>query len=382
MPFCDLARQLADVDDEIYAAARRVLHSGQYILGAEVDAFEREMAHFLQVRETVAVASGTDALLLSLQALGIGTGAKVLTTPFTFVATASAIVASGAEPVFVDIDPATFDLDPRAVVAMIEGASPVHSRLAVDPANIMAMIPVHLFGQPAEMTSLLSCADQLGVFVVEDCAQALGSTYEGSRAGALGTAGCFSFFPTKTLGAFGDGGLVTSRRHDLVDRLRMLRVHGSSRRHYHEITGHNSRLDELQAAFLRVKLPLLDGWNEERRQIATRYEDMLSGIPHLTLPYSAPGREHTYAQYTVRVTRHRRDALRQHLWRNGVATSIYYPLPLHLQPALGHLGYRPGDMPEAERASQEVLSLPMFPGLRDDEVTYVGSCVQEFAERC
>lgn len=361
IPLSDLARQAAALAPELTAAAARVLASGAYVLGPEVDAFEAEMARCVGTASAVAVASGTDALLLALRAAGVGPGDEVLTSPFTFFATVSAILGAGAVPVFADIDPATFALDPAAA-----GAA-----LAAHP-GVRAIVPVHLYGRPAPVDALAA----LGVPLVEDAAQALGASSGGRAAGALGLAGCFSFFPTKNLGGFGDGGMVTTDDLDLADRVRLLRAHGARPRYTHQVVGTNSRLDALQAALLRVKLPHLDGWLAARAAHAVAYTRELAGLDGLVLPGEPPSGRHAWHQYTVRVRGGRRDGLRAQLASEGVQTGVYYPAPAHLQPALRDLGHGPGDFPEAERASAEVLSLPLFPELRDDERERVVTAVR------
>ena len=326
----------------------------------------------------VGVASGTDALWLALKASGVGPGRRVLTTPFTFFATASAIVNAGAEPVFADVDPQTCNLDPDRVRAVLERASEPHRRLRIDPETIVSILPVHLFGQSVDGEALTKLASDRDLTVVEDAAQALGGKYQGGKVGCLGDAACFSFFPTKNLGGFGDGGMVVTDRGDLAERVRVLRAHGASRGRHHEVVGTNSRLDALQAALLAVKLTHVDGWISARRAVAAGYQCGLDGIDGLGLPQPAPDRSHTYHQYTVRVGDGRRDALSALLRAGGIETTVYYPVPLHLQRALRGLGYEAGDFPEAEQASREVLSLPMFPELRPEEVEEVVSTVREF----
>lgn len=354
IPLVDLARQAAALADELAAAAVRVLASGAYVLGPEVEAFEREVAAFVGVGHAVGVASGTDALDLALRAAGVGPGDRVLTSPFTFFASVSAILSAGAVPVFADIDPATFTLDPSRVGEVLEGPG---------GAQVRALLPVHLYGQAADVDALAG----FGLPLVEDAAQALGAGYGARRAGALGAAGCFSFFPTKNLGGFGDGGMVTTHDPELADRVRLLRAHGMRPRYRHRAVGTNSRLDALQAALLRVKLPHLPAWLAAREGHAQAYGEALADLDGLSLPAVAPGRRHAWHQYTVRVHGGRRDAVRETLRDLGIATAVYYPSPAHLQEALADLGHAPGDFPEAERACHEVLSLPLFPELTTAE---------------
>ncbi len=372
VPLCDLARQAASLEPALTEAARRVLTSGVYVLGAEVEAFERELAAVVGVRHAVGVASGTDALDLALRAVGVRPGDHVLTSPFTFVATVSAILAAGAEPVFADIDPRTGNLDPERVREVLEDRSPVARRRRVRPETVRAIVPVHLYGRPADTRTLRG----FGLPVVEDAAQALGATVQGRSAGALGAAGCFSFFPTKNLGGFGDGGMVTTDDAAVADRVRLLRAHGMRPRYTHLAVGTNSRLDALQAALLRVKLPHLPAWVAARRRHAEAYTAALAGLPGLTVPVEDPGSRHAWHQYTVRIGGDRRDTVREALRADGIATAVYYPSPAHLQEALAGLGHRPGDFPHAERACREVLSLPLFPELTAPERTRVTTALR------
>jgi dTDP-4-amino-4,6-dideoxygalactose transaminase len=301
----------------------------------------------------------------------VGPGHGVLTTPFTFFATASAIVNTGAEPVFADIDPRSFSLDAEGARAVLEGGPEPRG-------TIRALVPVDLYGHAAAMDELAKLAHDHGLLVIDDAAQALGAECRGRKVGAWGDAACFSFFPTKNLGGFGDGGLVATNRPDVAERVRLLRAHGARRRYEHEVVGTNSRLDAVQAALLRAKLRHLDDWISTTQKVAAAYARGLADVEGLELPQPAIDRSHTYHQYTVRVRGGRRDALREFLARAGVETNVYYPAPLHLQPALSRLGYRAGDFPEAERASREVLSLPIFPELRPDEVELVIESVRAF----
>jgi dTDP-4-amino-4,6-dideoxygalactose transaminase len=371
IPILDLKRQYQSIKSEIDSAIARVIESGQFILGPEVEAFEREVAQYLGVKHAIGVASGTDALWLALKAAGIGPGDRVIVPSFTFFATAGAVCNVGAIPVFADIDPRTFNLDPSSVQNLLESDTQLQ-----DQAK--AIIPVHLYGQPAEMDTLLKIARHYELIVIEDVAQAIGAQYKDRTVGTLGHLGCFSFFPTKNLGAYGDGGLVVTNDGALAERVRMLRVHGSKPKYYHHIVGTNSRLDALQAAILRVKLTHLDEWTSARQKLAARYDQALSQIEGLAVPYKAPDRTHIYHQYTIRVLGGRRDALQKHLKEHGIGTEIYYPLPLHLQPCFQHLGYREGQLPESERASREVLSLPMFPELTEKEQGYIIAAVRDF----
>jgi dTDP-4-amino-4,6-dideoxygalactose transaminase len=366
VPLVDLRAQHAPLRDEILAALARVADSGQYILGPEVEAFERELAAFVGVPHAVGVSSGTDALLVALMALGVGPGDEVVVPALSFVATASVVARLGAVPRFADIDPATFTLDPAAL------------ERAVGPRT-RAVVPVHLYGLCADMEAVVAVADRRGLPVVEDAAQALGARCGARQAGATGRVGCFSFFPTKHLGALGDAGLLVTADDGLAETARLLRVHGAERRDAHRLLGGNFRLDAIQAAVLRVKLPHVPAWIDARRANARRYADLfrtagLDGI--VRLPVEPPGRPHTWHQYVVRAPR--RDALRAHLAARGIGTEVYYAAPLHLQPCFAALGHRPGDFPEAERASAEVLALPVWPGLDADRQARVVEAMAEF----
>ncbi|MCR4392073.1 MAG: DegT/DnrJ/EryC1/StrS family aminotransferase [Candidatus Acetothermia bacterium] len=380
IPILDLTRQYQAIKPEIDAAIGRVVASGRFIMGPEVEALEREVAEFCGVKHAIGVASGTDALLLSLRALGIGPGDAVIVPSFTFFATAGVVHNLGATPVFADIDPHTFNLDPADVRRILTTDSGPRT-----PPK--AVIPVHLYGQMADMDEIMALAKEYGLYVVEDAAQAIGAEYSGQRtthhgptrkAGTIGHLGCFSFFPTKNLGAYGDGGMVVTNDDDLAERVRLLRVHGSKPKYYHHMVGYNSRLDALQAAILRAKLPHLAEWTAARQRIADRYDELLGSLPGIVLPYRAPDRTHIFHQYTIRVEDGRRDALREHLKQHGIGTEVYYPLPLHLQPCFKGRGYHEGDLPESERASREVLSLPMFPELTEDEQEYVVHSIRAF----
>jgi dTDP-4-amino-4,6-dideoxygalactose transaminase len=380
IPILDLTRQYRAIKAEIDAAIQRVVASGRFILGPEVEALERELAEFCGVKHAIGVASGTDALLLALKALGIGPGDAVIVPSFTFFATAGVVHNAGATPIFCDIDPQTFNLDPadlRRILSTNPGPR--------TPPR--AVIPVHLFGQMAEMDTIMAIAKEFGLYIIEDAAQAIGAEYSGQhtthhgptrKAGTIGHLGCFSFFPTKNLGAYGDGGLVVTNDDELAERVRLLRVHGSKPKYYHHLVGTNSRLDALQAAVLKAKLPHLGEWTAARRRLADRYDELLAGLSGIVLPYRAPDRTHIFHQYTIRVLAGKRDALRTYLAEQGIGTEVYYPLPLHLQPCFRHLGYKEGDLPESERASREVLSLPMFPELTEEEQDYVVHSIRAF----
>jgi dTDP-4-amino-4,6-dideoxygalactose transaminase len=349
----DVARQFEMVEEKASEAVMGVLKSGNYILGKEVSAFEHEMAAYLGVEQAVGVASGTDALFLSLKAMGIGPGDEVITTPFTFIATAGAIANLGAAPRFADIEEATFNIDPAKIADAVTDKT-------------KAVVVVHLFGHPAEIQECARLCGARGLHLVEDCAQSLGAEASGRKAGSFGAASAFSFFPTKNLGAAGDAGMVCAHDPGIAERVRMLRAHGSKRKYYHEVLGVNSRLDTLQAAVLQVKLKHLDEWNSERARIALYYDSHLEGV---VTPTVRPGFTHAYHQYTIRSGR--RDDIRRSMEEAGIASAVYYPVPLHLQPCFEYLGYGKGDFPASEKAAAEVLSLPIFPGMTREEMDRV-----------
>ncbi len=372
VPLCDVRGQYAELEAQIQEALARVLRSGQMILGPEVAALEEEIAHYCGAGYGVGCASGSDALLLAVQALGIGAGDEVILPPFTFFSTAGAVCRAGARPVFCDIDPATFNLDPVQVENKIT-------------PRTKAIMPVHLFGQCADMDHLWHVAERHELPIIEDAAQALGAEYGGKRAGTLGATGCLSFYPTKNLGACGDAGMVVTSDPHWAEHLRCLRAHGMEPRYYHKYLGWNARLDEMQAAILRVKLPYLEGWTQARQEAARRY-DALIADQHLTdfleRPVTRPHRRHVFNQYVVRVARGQRDALVRHLKADKIGCEIYYPVPLHLQECLRHFGYRQGDFPASEEACRCVLALPMFPEITiDQQSRVIESCAAFLRQR-
>lgn len=365
-PFLDLKAQYAEISQEIKAAIERVLESQQFILGPEVSALEQELAAALNVRHAIGCASGSDALLLALMALEIGPGDEVITPPFTFVATAGSIARLGAKPVFIDIDPNTFNLDPAKLEATITG----HTR---------AIMPVHLFGLSADMDAILKIADDRGIPVIEDAAQAILARYRNQMIGTIGKMGCFSFFPSKNLGGYGDGGLITTNDSELATRLKLLRAHGSRTKYDYDIIGTNSRLDSLQAAVLRVKLRHLDSWTEQRRSHAAYYNQLFqeSRLPsEFRTPSAPPECHHVYNQYTI--CAERRDELKHYLASRGIPSEIYYPSPLHLQPAFAYLNHKLGDFPVSERICNQVLSLPVYPELSPEQQRLVVRTIKEF----
>jgi dTDP-4-amino-4,6-dideoxygalactose transaminase len=364
IPLLDLTRQYQPLREPIQAALSRVIESQRFILGAEVERFEQRFAAYCGAHYAIGCASGTDALELALTAADIGPGDEVLTVPFTFFATAGAIMSAGARPVFVDVEPDSFNLDTREL----------EHALATHP-SIKAILPVHLYGSCADMGPILECALARGIPVIEDAAQAVGAEWRGQRAGSIGTVGCFSFFPTKNLGGFGDGGMLTTNDEELARKLKALRIHGSFEKYIHEWPGMNSRLDALQAAVLDVKLDHLDAWSRARQRNADLYREALAGV--VTLPVQQPHQtSHVYNQFVIRCAR--RDELRKFLAESGVTTEIYYPLPLHLQPALAACGYKAGDFPVSEQLSKEVLALPIFAELTEEEIATVAGLIREF----
>ena len=362
----DLVPQYVEIRDEIGAAIDEVLSTQQFILGKKVEELEAAIARYCDVEHAVGVASGTDAILLSLMALGVKGGDEVVTTPYTFFSTVSSITRLGARPVLADIDPRTYNIDPGRVAKLIT-------------RRTRAILVVHLFGQIAEMDAISEAAARSGVPVVEDACQSIGARYKGKRAGSIGAAGCLSFFPSKNLGGFGDGGMIVTDDASLAEAARMLRVHGGRERYYHDVVGINSRLDALQAAVLLVKMKHLDGWHEGRRRNAAYYDGELSKMAGVTIPYVEPRNESVYNQYVIRVKE--RDALRDHLRLRGVGCDVYYPVPLHLQKCFAFLGGKAGDFPESERAARETLALPVYPELGTAEKEYVVSTIRDFLER-
>ncbi len=362
IPLVDLTAQYHSIKEEIDAAIHATLESGHFILGPAVLKFEESIAAYLGVEHAIGLASGTDALVLALRALDIGAGDEVIVPAYTFFATAGTVMSLGAMPTFVDIDPVTYEMD----VAQIEAR--------ITPKT-KAIIPVHLYGHPANMDPILELARSHGLKVIEDNAQAFGATYRGKKTGSLGDIGCLSFFPTKNLGAFGDGGMVVTNNPALADRMRMLRTHGWKKKYYSEEVGYNSRLDALQAAILQAKLPHVDSWNEKRRAIAQRYSEQLTRLG-ITTPVECDWGKHVYHLYIIRSDR--RDELQAFLKQKGIASEVYYPLPPHLSTPCRKLGYREGDFPHAERASRETVALPLYPELTQKQQEEVIAAVREF----
>lgn len=365
IPMLDLAEQYQSIKDEVLTSLDEVMSSSQFILGNNVKKLEADVATLSNVAHGIGVANGSDAIHIALQAAGVKEGDEVITTSFTFFATGGAIARANAKPVYVDIDSVTFNIDPLKVEA------------AITP-NTKAIIAVHLYGQMADMEALKAIADKHNLVLIEDAAQAIGAKQNGKTVGELGTAATYSFFPTKNLGAYGDAGMVVTNNDDLAEQARIIRVHGSKPKYYHQVLGYNSRLDELQAAILNVKLPHLQPWTENRRSCAAYYTEQLQQKvgQFVQTPVEVEGRYHVFHQYTLRVQR--RDELQTFLKEQGIASMIYYPVPLHLQPVFEYLGYKEGDLPITEEVCKQALSLPMFPELKKEQQDYVIAKIEEF----
>jgi dTDP-4-amino-4,6-dideoxygalactose transaminase len=372
VPFFELKRQYRELEAEIWEATKRVYESGRFILGEEVLAFEEAFARYLGVPYGVGVGSGTDALCLALKAAGVGEGDEVITVAHSFIATALAISFTGAKPLFVDIEPGTYTMDPNALEDFL--ASPAIRRRR---KKIKAILPVHLYGQSADMTSLLEIAARYDLLVIEDACQAHGADWCGKKVGTLGNLGCFSFYPTKNLGGYGDGGMVMTKDKDLNEKLRLLRCYGEQGKYRHILKGHNSRLDEMQAAVLRIKLRSLDRKNDDRRDRAGIYTERLKGTPVVSPVEKGSGR-HVYHLYVIRSKK--RDLLQAFLKEKGIDTLIHYPIPIHLQKAYRDLGYGRGDLPRTEKACNEILSLPFFPEITGGEIGEVAEAIRSFAD--
>ena len=365
VPLLDLKAQYATIKDEIKAAIDEVLESQYFILGPKVQQFEEEIAKYCNVQHAVGVASGSDALLLALMAIGVGYGDEVITTPYTFFAAAGSISRLGAKPVFVDIDAKTYNINPELIAEKITDKT-------------KAIIPVHLYGQCADIYPILEIGKKYNLCIIEDAAQAIGAEYKGRKAGSMGDIGCLSFFPSKNLGGYGDGGMVITNNAELAEKIRVLRAHGAKPKYYHSLIGLNSRLDALQAAVLSVKLKYLDGWSKARGQNAENYNQLFSDTDVIT-PYVEPCNYHIYNQYVIRVSK--RDELQAFLKERNIGTAIYYPVSLHLQECYADLGYCKGDFPESEKAAQETLALPIYSELTKKQQTAVVNATKEFIEQ-
>lgn len=388
VPFLDLKAQYSTIKEAIQSKINSILETQRFALGPEVEALEKEIASLCEVKEAIGVSSGTDALLVSLMALEVKPGDAIITTPFTFFATAGTIARLQAKPVFCDIDPITYNLDPEKLDSLLKKIFRKKAKV-----KVKGIIPVHLYGQCADMDRILDLARLYHLFVLEDAAQAIGAEYPSKngpkKAGSMGLLGILSFYPTKNLGAYGDGGMVLTHQKDLAEKIRKLRVHGETKRYYYDLIGGNFRLDALQAGILRAKLPYLDLWQEKRREVAARYETLfkesglidkkLVNLPQAIYKNKGIKNYHTYHQYVIRVKK--RDKLQRFLTERKVETAIFYPRPLHLQKCFAYLGYRRGDFPEAEKAAREVLALPIYPELTMEQQAYVVDCFKEFYQQ-
>jgi len=368
IPFVDLKAQYDSIKDEIDNTIQNVINNTSFIMGEELKKFEEEFAWFCDVKYAIGVANGSDALILALRACGIGEGDEVITVPQTFIATTEAISNVGGKVVFVDIDPKTYTIDVTKIEEKIN-------------KRTKAIIPVHLYGQPADMDPIIKLAKKYNLKVIEDAAQAHGAEYKGEKVGSIGNVACFSFYPGKNLGAYGDAGIVVTNNEGIAEKIKLLRNHGRITKKYeHKIEGYSSRLDNLQAAILRVKLRYLNKWNESRRKNAKKYNELLNNIGGITTPYEADYAKHVYHLYVIRVEKEGRDKLREELKSKGIATGIHYPIPLHLQPAYNYLGYKRGDFSVTEEYSQKILSLPMFAELTDKQIDKVGKLLRNYYE--
>jgi dTDP-4-amino-4,6-dideoxygalactose transaminase len=378
VPLLDLRAQFATIKEEVEAQISEVLESQQFVLGPKVKEFEGKAAAACEVKHAIGVASGSDALLLALMAVDVEPGTSVISTPYSFVASCSCVTRLGARPIFCDIEPDTYNLDPKMVAEMLERdceRTSLGIRHRSTDTIVRALMPVHLYGQCADMTAFSSLAERHGLAVVEDAAQAIGARHRGRQAGTIGSLGGFSFYPSKNLGAYGDGGMVTTQDDELAQIVRMLRDHGSTKRYEHECIGINSRLDSIQAAVLLAKLPHLAEWNADRRRRAEYYGRALSGVRQAVTPVARPENECTFHQYVIRIQD--RDRVAEHLRDRHVGHAIYYPTPLHLQPCFSYLGHKQGDFPIAEQAARETLALPIYPELSTEQQDYVVAAIRE-----
>jgi dTDP-4-amino-4,6-dideoxygalactose transaminase len=364
IPPFTLQNEIDELKTEINTAINNVLQSGQFIMGKNVKMLEKEIASYLGTKHAVAVNSGTDALVIALQAAGIKKGDEVITTPFTFFATAEAIHAIGAEPVFVDIDERTFNIDANDIEGVLTDKT-------------TAILPVHLYGQSSNMSEIMAIAKKYQLKVIEDVAQAFGASYKGKKLGSIGEAGCLSFFPTKNLGCYGDGGMIVTNSDEVADKAAMLRTHGSKVKYHHEMIGYNSRLDEIQAAILRVKLPYIDKWNNARRSLALNYRKLLGNIQELTLPYEDDDCYHVYHQYTIKINNEKRDIVKEYLSKYHIGSMVYYPIPVHQLKVYSHESQK---IINSERVTKQVLSLPIWPQMTYDKQIFIADKLQEVLE--
>lgn len=368
VPFIDLKLQYLSIKDEVNSKFREVLKNQEFILDEEVKRFEEEFAKYCKVNYCIGVASGTDALILGMKSLGITRGDEVITVANTFIATVEAITHVGARPVFVDIDPLTYNINPNKIEEKITDKT-------------KAIIPVHLYGQPTDMDPIIEFASKHDLFIIEDAAQAHGAKYKGRKVGSFGNIACFSFYPAKNLGAYGDAGAIVTNDEEIVEILRKLRNHGSVKKYQHDIVGYNSRLDTLQAAVLRIKLKYLEKWNSDRQKNAKSYNEFLSKIQGVITPKTLDDATHVYHLYVVRLKNDRRDELRRYLQDKGIATGIHYPTPVHLTKAFEYIGYREGDFPAAEESAKKIVSLPIYPELQRGQIEFISQEIQNFLER-
>ena len=375
IPFLDLKAQYRQIESEVVPAVTEAMAAGMFIGGPQVSGFEDEFAAFCDSRYCIGVGSGTDALRFALMAAGVGPGDAVITAPNTFIATTEAISQVGAAPIFVDVDPKTYTLDPQNLSELLKS----HKQLTTNNKRPKAVLPVHLYGQPADMDPILQIARQYDLVVIEDACQAHGASYKKRKAGSLSTAGCFSFYPGKNLGAFGEAGTVVTQDEEMAQKIRIIRDHGQAQKYFHDIEGYNGRLDAIQAAVLRIKLKRLQGWNRSRRNNAALYTERLQDVPGITLPVEAEFAESVHHLYVILADN--RDGLQKFLSEKGIATGLHYPLPLHLQKAYAHLGHKKGDFPVAEHTAKHLLSLPMYPELTGEQIDYVCTCIREYMKR-
>ena len=381
VPFLDLKVQFREIEHEVLPMVKEAMENAAFIGGPQVSGFEAEFAAFCGSKHCVGVNSGTDALRFALLAAGVGPGDEVITVPHTFIATTEAISQVGAKPVFVDIDPKTYNMDPNKLEdylrKRLDGSktSTQHPAASTQPRP-KAVIPVHLYGQPADMDPILEIADKNNLVVIEDACQAHGALYKGKKAGSMGIAGCFSFYPGKNLGAYGEGGAVVTRSEDMANKIRMIRDHGQARKYYHDLEGYNGRLDAIQAGVLRIKLRRLEGWNQARRKNAASYDELLAKIPGVTVPSQPEYAASVYHLYVILVDD--REGLQKYLGEKGIGTGLHYPVPLHLQKAYASQGYKEGDFPVTESVASRLLSLPMFAELKREQIEYVADCIAQF----
>jgi dTDP-4-amino-4,6-dideoxygalactose transaminase len=384
VPFLDLKAQFREIQHEVLPMVKEAMENAAFIGGPQVSGFESEFAAFCDSKHCAGVNSGTDAIRFALMAAGVRPGDEVVTVSHTFIATTEAISQVGAKPVFVDIDPKTYNMDPNKLEDFVKKRNKGSSARNREPGTrnqgrLRAVLPVHIYGQPADMDALLEISRKNDLVVIEDACQAHGALYRGRKAGSMGVAGCFSFYPGKNLGAYGEGGAVVTENEDMADKIRMIRDHGQAKKYYHDMEGYNGRLDAIQAGVLRIKLRRLAGWNEARRRNAALYDELLSKIPGVTVPFQADFATSVYHLYVILVDD--RDELQKYLGEKGIGTGLHYPVPLHLQKAYAGQGYKRGDFPVTESVASRLLSLPMFPELKKEQIEYVTDCIRQFMTR-